>query len=151
MFSSGRSWIRSLVACIGVIPLLATVSGCGLISAGSGGGTQPGGGDSDAVNLNVLYDFASAGARKCTGSFTWTYTPISLTGSTGRSEQIVDPQSYDVTSDASDRCVFRAGELGLKKGTWRVRGTLTGECDVDLQDTATVTFRQGTAGCAKFP
>jgi enamine deaminase RidA (YjgF/YER057c/UK114 family) len=150
MFRSMRAWFRSLVAITGLCVLLAPVSSCSLISPGSSGGSGAGS-ESDAANLSVLYDFGSGGAPRCTGSSTWIYTPISLTGSTGRTERIVEQQSYDQAADASDRCVFRAGQLGLKKGTWRIQGTLAGECDVDIQATTAVAFRQGSAGCTKFP
>jgi hypothetical protein len=150
MIPSVRPRFRSLVAGSGLCVLLAAVSSCSTLSARGGGGTT-GGGESDAVNVTVLYEFAAGGAPRCTGASTWVYTPVSLTGSAGRAERIVEPQSYDVAADASGRCVFRAGQLGLKKGTWRIQGTLAGECDADLQATTSITFRQGSGGCTKFP
>jgi hypothetical protein len=142
------SW-TSIVGSALFTSLLAR-SGCGPISIGGGGGS--GGGGSDAVNVNVHYTFASGGAPRCTGSVTWVYTPLSLTGSAGRAERIVEPETYDVTSDASNQCTFGAGQPGLRKGTWRIQSGGTGGCDVNLHTTTTyVTFRQGAANCTTLP
>ena len=142
------SW--GVISGTALLTSLITSSGCGLISIGGGGGG--GGGGSDAVNVNVRYSFASGGAPTCTGSATWVYTPLSLTGSAGRAGQIVEPETYNVPSDASGQCAFGAGQLGLKKGTWRIQSNASGGCDVNLQAaTTSVTFRQGIASCKTFP
>jgi hypothetical protein len=104
------------------------------------------------VNVNVQDSFAAGGAPSCTGSVTWIYTPRSLTGSAGRAGQIAEPDTYNVPSDASGQCTFGAGQLGLKKGTWRIQSDATGACDVNLQAaTTSVTFRQGITGCTTLP
>ena len=126
-----------------LLPALATASACSLWSS------NPPPAPSDAVNVNVGYTFSSGGATNCTGSITWVFTPISLTGSMGRTQQITDQQSYDVSADGTDdRCTFSVGELGLKKGTWQIQGGVAGTCRVNLTTAyTTVFFRQGVAGC----
>jgi hypothetical protein len=88
MFPSARPRFGSLVAGAGLCILLATVSSCSTLSPPSGGGSSGAGGESEAANLSVLYDFPSQGAPKCTGSITWIYAPISLTGFQGNTEKI---------------------------------------------------------------
>jgi hypothetical protein len=151
MFQSLRPRSRSLVAGTSLCVFLATISGCSTFNAGGGGGSAAGG-QSDDVGVNVQYEFPSGGAPKCTGNLTWTYTPITLTGTNGRTERIEQSRSYDVQADlTSDSCVFSDGQLRLKKGSWRIAGTPAGPCDVDLQAPMTkVTFKLGSS-CTQFP
>jgi hypothetical protein len=135
-----------LISGTALLTSLVTVSGCDWNNNGGGGG------GTDPVNVAVQFTFASGGAPSCTGSVTWVYTPLSLTGPTGRAGQIVEPDTYNVPSDASDQCTFSAGQLGLKKGTWRIQSDASGSCVVNLQAaTTSVTFRQGIAGCTTLP
>jgi hypothetical protein len=151
MFPPLRPLSRSIVAGTGLCVLLATISACSTLSPRGDGGTV-GDGQSDAVNVNVRYEFPSGGAPKCTGNLTWAYTPITLTGSAGRAEQFEQPRTYDVQANlGSNSCVFSDGQLGLKKGSWRIAATSTGVCDVDLQAAmTTVTFKLGS-NCTQFP
>ena len=66
----------------------------------------------------VPYDFPSQGLLSARAASLGS-RPISLTGSQGNTEMIQHQQSYEVTADASYRCVFRDG-AGLKKGIWRI-------------------------------
>jgi hypothetical protein len=129
----------------------ATLVG-GLAAAGcqpvtSGGGTNT----TDAVNVNAQYTYAGSPGTQCQGSFAWSYQPVTLTGISGRTSPVSETKQYNVPADASGQCVIADGQLGLKKGTWRIQNTLAG-CTVTLTaPTTLVTFRQGAAGCTTVP
>jgi hypothetical protein len=133
------------------LAVAATLAG-GLAAAGcqpvsTGGGT----GSTDAVNVSAQYSYAGSPGTQCQGSFTWSYQPVSLTGTSGRTSIVSETKQYDVSANAAGQCVFGDGQLGLKKGTWRIQNTLAG-CTVTLTaPTTLVTFRQGAAGCTTIP
>jgi hypothetical protein len=136
----------AIVGGAAILTAVITASGCDPYVSSGGNGA------SNAANVSLQYSFASGGAPDCTGSVTWIYAPLSLTGTTGRTGQITEPETYNVFSDASGQCAFGAGQLGLRKGTWRIQSTVSAGCDVSLQAAVTaVTFRQGMAGCTTTP
>jgi hypothetical protein len=112
------------------------------------GGSQGG----DAVSVSASYQWP-AQAPRCTGTAVWVYTPLTLSGKQGRDAQIVERVPFDVTASASGHCTVGSGQIGLKRGTWRVAVDLADtSCDVELTRPQTsVRFTRGTGGCVRWP
>src|SRR6266487_3475886 len=115
-FSAGSSAritnLGHILACVSSVVVI-TMALVSCTWPGLGGGSNGGGGSSDSpVIVNVRYVYPSMGALHCTGVITWTFTPIQLTGSQGKSAQIKDQKTYDELGNlASRECVLGDGQV----------------------------------------
>lgn len=115
-----RTTIRFIVPLIAMLLLVGMVAGCG----GGGGGSTHEPTDADlSVSLRVG-PFSDPGTGPCTGHVVWRLSPVSLTGSSGKStEQVVD-RDYEVqpslVGPGEWYCFFNDVVGGLRVGDWRV-------------------------------
>jgi hypothetical protein len=94
------------------------------------------------VNLSVRtgpYAIPSTSGR-CTGRVIWTFTPISLTGASGRTTAFTIDKFYEVNETTLGRetwCIFNDLAIGLKAGRWRIRAQTpvwATECEATLSN-----------------
>jgi hypothetical protein len=150
--SATTSRFYRVLVCASIVVVI-TMSLASCVWPGTSGGGSGGSSSDSPVNVNVSYTFPSFSATRCTGNITWTFTPVQLTGSVGKSDQISDTISYDEFANvASGECVLKGGQLGLRKGSWQIAGSNVGSCTVMLNARSTiVAFRQGNTSCTHIP
>jgi hypothetical protein len=149
--SATTSRFYRVLVCTSIVVITMSLASC--VWPGTSGGGNGGSSSDSPVNVNVSYTFPSHGATRCTGNITWTFTPVQLTGSQGKSDQITEAISYDELANvASGECVLKGGQLGLRKGNWQIAGSNVGSCTVMLNASTTiVAFRQGNTACTHVP
>jgi hypothetical protein len=96
------------------------------------------------------------GTLRCTGTVSWRFEPITLTGTSGTSTPIAFDTPYDVPVSTfepnQDYCVVRGrATSSMRLGRWRVTGRTPlwpATCELDLPaGTTLVNFTQTTDGC----
>jgi hypothetical protein len=95
---------------------------------------------------------------KCTGTVTWNFVPLQLTGNSGRNTALKASQPFDVTPSASGPgeyyCTIINKTGGFRTGRWRVEAT-TGpswqaSCERDLKGGANFAiFTVNRSSCTK--
>ncbi|MEO6456245.1 MAG: hypothetical protein ABIN97_19365 [Ginsengibacter sp.] len=98
----------------------------------------------------------SSTSGKCTGRIVWTFTPIQLTGTTGRSTEFVIDKFYEAfETNVGPRewwCFYQDIAPGLKAGKWKIKAQtpLWGtECQVVLSaGNNRINFTQNKVGCS---
>lgn len=135
-----RFQTRFVATAVIVVASLMLAS-CKYVSIGGGGGGQS---PTDAqVNLGITIPAYST-QQGCKGNVTWSLTPVTLTGASGRSSALTLNRDYSVFGPNLDpdygpqgySCSF--GETlqdHLRAGTWRFQaatGIYSGSCDVNL-------------------
>jgi hypothetical protein len=98
---------------------------------------------------------------KCSNGVIWTFTPISLTGASGRTTAFTIDKFYEaneITEASETWCIINERAIGLKAGRWRIRAQTSGwstECVVTLQsginDVKYTESRGGCANCTQYP
>jgi hypothetical protein len=116
------------------------------------------------VNLSFRtgpYAIPSTSGR-CTSRITWSFTPLGLTGASGRTTAFTIDKFYEVTETTVGPgeiwCIFGDLAIGLKAGRWKIRAQTpvwATECEVTLNNGVNnVKYTQYKNGCTtgiQFP
>lgn len=97
----------------------------------------------------------------CTGSLTWSFTPVALTGSSGKDAPFTENRSYQTTATGTGNewwCVFSGKLSGIKAGEWKIKvqsPVWVTECQIRLVNGANlINFTERRQGCGtgtRFP
>lgn len=126
---------RALLAAA-LLAVLSTATGC---LGDSSGPMQP----ATTGSIQVSASFSSGGAPSCTDSSTYTYTPISLTGTEGTATTVVHHLPGATVFPTNGRCPSSDLAPNLRLGTWRVNWSVTpSSCTVDIHTVKWVRFNE---------
>jgi hypothetical protein len=115
------------------------------------------------ASLSVtIKNYISGGAGiQCPATVQWRLEPVNLTGAQGRDTAFDTVGNYSGTSSQIETsgpypvygCIYNDSHLGLKAGTWKIRGSngaWTAECQKQISNSGfnTVQFTINQSGCA---
>jgi hypothetical protein len=127
------------------------------VSGGQGSGGQGSGVASVALSFRVGPFPFPVPPQPCTGRVVWTFTPQTLTGSSGKTTQFVVDRNYSVrpqpTSPTEIYCIYNDNfdATGLRLGTWQIQAqslVWSTTCVVTLHGgTNFANFTERKSGC----
>ena len=132
--------------------VLLVMCACGMIGGSSGTGSA----STASIALSIKDPTNYTPTTDCSAPFSIIISPVSLTGSEGRSEELRIEKNLGNTPTLIGGewlCFSNESILGLRKGTWTIRvqtGLWSSQCTEELSSASTpIHFTEQKNGCIK--
>ena len=139
---------RKPIVFFGALDLGMALVMASCVSLGGGPSAPP-----KTANVTLDYAFSAIGAPKCTGQVRWDVKPISLTGSSGSSNEITQTTEVNGQPDANHICHAGYSAEGLRYGTWQFSAQTVRvySCRIDVTSDENVGFSEDQELCSHLP